>query len=152
MSIVLPAVGIAFAAFCVWLAVRIINRRERWAKWTLAAAIGTPALYVASFGPACWVSSRMNTESEAPVISIVYRPLTWTFAEAQWVNAPVPTKSEVALRNYASLLAKQGWIWMAIGDRDLVTGDDSFGPWEWMWSPPGPPPIALDPDDTSESN
>jgi len=25
-------IGIAFAAFCVWLAVRIVNRRERWAK------------------------------------------------------------------------------------------------------------------------
>jgi hypothetical protein len=36
MAILLPALGVAFAAFCVWLAVRIINRRERWAMWTLA--------------------------------------------------------------------------------------------------------------------
>jgi hypothetical protein len=34
MTIVLPALAIAFAAFCVWLAVRVYNRRERWAKWT----------------------------------------------------------------------------------------------------------------------
>jgi hypothetical protein len=32
MLIVLSAIGVAFAAFWVWLAVRIINRRERWAK------------------------------------------------------------------------------------------------------------------------
>ena len=38
MTILLPAQGTAFAAFCVWLTVRIVNRRERWAKWTLAGA------------------------------------------------------------------------------------------------------------------
>ncbi len=27
----LQVLGAAFAAFCVWLAVRIVNRRERWA-------------------------------------------------------------------------------------------------------------------------
>jgi type VI protein secretion system component VasK len=39
MAIVLLALSVAFAAFCVWLVVRIINRRERWAKWTLAGAL-----------------------------------------------------------------------------------------------------------------
>jgi hypothetical protein len=39
MSIVLPALGIAFAAFCVWLGVRVYNRRERWAKWSLATIL-----------------------------------------------------------------------------------------------------------------
>ena len=45
MALALLIVGIAFAAFCVWLTVRIIDRRERWAKWTLAGAIGLPALW-----------------------------------------------------------------------------------------------------------
>lgn len=58
MTILLPIVGVAFAAICVWLAVRIVNRRERWAKWTLAAVVGLPVLYVASFGPACWLTDR----------------------------------------------------------------------------------------------
>jgi hypothetical protein len=45
----------AIAAFCVWLGVRIVNRRERWAKRTLAGIVlGLPLLYVVSFGPACW--------------------------------------------------------------------------------------------------
>jgi hypothetical protein len=60
MSIVLPALAVAFAGFCVWLAVRIFNRRERWAKWTLAAVVGLPVLYVASFGPACWLTSQVD--------------------------------------------------------------------------------------------
>ena len=58
MTILLPALAIAIAAFCVWLTVRIVNRRERWVKWTLAGVVGVPVLYVASFGPACWVVDR----------------------------------------------------------------------------------------------
>ena len=50
----LSALAVAFAAFCVWLTARIVNRRERWAKLTLATTIGLLVLYVASFGPACW--------------------------------------------------------------------------------------------------
>src|SRR5665213_6235 len=62
MTILLSALAVAFAAFCVWLMVRIINRRERWAKWTLAAAVGLPTLYVAGFGPACWATSHANSD------------------------------------------------------------------------------------------
>ena len=35
-TVLLPALGVACAAVCVWLGVRIVNRRERWAKWMLA--------------------------------------------------------------------------------------------------------------------
>jgi len=55
MSILLPILAVSFAAFCVWLTVRILNRRERWAKWTLAALIVLPTLYVLSTGPALWL-------------------------------------------------------------------------------------------------
>ncbi len=47
-------VGVAFAALCIWLTVRIINRGERWAKWTAVALACVPILYGLSFGPACW--------------------------------------------------------------------------------------------------
>jgi hypothetical protein len=36
---VLSALGLAFAAFSVWLTVRIIARRERWAKRTATALV-----------------------------------------------------------------------------------------------------------------
>ena len=58
MIIVSSALIVAFGAMCVWLAVRVFNRSERWAKWTLAIAIGLPTLNVLSFGPACWWLSR----------------------------------------------------------------------------------------------
>jgi len=41
---VFAALAFAFAAFCVWLGVRIFNRRERWAK---LLAIATAILAVA---------------------------------------------------------------------------------------------------------
>jgi hypothetical protein len=47
VTILLSTLAVAFAAFCVWLTVRIVNRRERWAKWTLAVVVGLPVLYVA---------------------------------------------------------------------------------------------------------
>jgi hypothetical protein len=56
MSIVLPALPVAFATFCVWLGVRIFNRRERWAKWTaaglVAGIIASPVIYFLAVGPA----------------------------------------------------------------------------------------------------
>lgn len=55
MTVLFSVLSIAFAASCVWLTIHIVNRRERWAKRTLAAVvIGVPFLYVASFGPVCW--------------------------------------------------------------------------------------------------
>jgi len=35
MTMILPTLAVAFAAFCVWLTVRIVNRRE-----PLAIAVG----------------------------------------------------------------------------------------------------------------
>src|SRR5579863_4997533 len=62
MNILLAVLAAPFAAICVWLMVRIVNRRERWAKWTLVAALAIPLLYVASFGPACWITmNRQRT-------------------------------------------------------------------------------------------
>jgi hypothetical protein len=43
MSILIPALAVAFAAFCVWLGVRVYNRRERWAKWT---AVGLTSILI----------------------------------------------------------------------------------------------------------
>lgn len=70
------ALGVAFAALCVWLGVRIFNRRERWAKRT-AVIVLVPILYVASFGPACWISCRIQPSGK--VMSVVYWPLIAAF-------------------------------------------------------------------------
>lgn len=78
MEILLPPLLVACGAFCVWLAVRIINRREHWAKWTLAAVVSLPVLYIASFGPACWLSPARHYPlfgQPQRVAPGIYRPL-----------------------------------------------------------------------------
>jgi hypothetical protein len=82
---VLIVTGAIFAAICLWLAVRLINRRERWAKWTLVALLGVPALYLASFGPACWWLSVDPSKTRAdrfyfdgqPCAPRIYWPVGW---------------------------------------------------------------------------
>src|SRR5579872_4455612 len=45
---------VGFIAACIWLPVRIANRRERWAACMLVMVISPPLVYILSFGPACW--------------------------------------------------------------------------------------------------
>lgn len=58
MNALFSALAVALVAFAVWLTVCLVNRRERWAKWVLAATLVIPVTYVASFGPACWLTSQ----------------------------------------------------------------------------------------------
>jgi hypothetical protein len=51
MTLLLPALAVAFAGFCIWLAVRIVNRRERWAKRLAWGLIAMSAIYALSSGP-----------------------------------------------------------------------------------------------------
>jgi hypothetical protein len=71
----LPTLAFAFAAFCVWLTVRIINRWERWAKWTLAGMLVLPLLYVTSFGFAIRAYHRDPAHASYATIVKAYRPL-----------------------------------------------------------------------------
>jgi len=81
MTILLPTLAAAFAAFCVWLAVRIVNRQERWAKWTLGMVVGLPVLYVAGFGPACWLCEHGILGQNAAWAA--FRPMTWLACNGQ---------------------------------------------------------------------
>jgi hypothetical protein len=79
-EVVLAFAAIIFTAFCVWLAVRIVNRRERWAKWTALIAVALPMVYVASFGPACWLVGDYLDASEwiIDAVPIAYYPILWS--------------------------------------------------------------------------
>lgn len=60
MEIVLAILGVSYAAFCIWLTVRIVNRRERWAKRMLAVMAAVPVLYVLSSGPMTMLAFRSH--------------------------------------------------------------------------------------------
>ena len=59
--ILLPILAVAFAAFCVWLTARIVNRRERWAKWTAVGLAAFLALHPLSAGPAFWADIKLSS-------------------------------------------------------------------------------------------
>src|SRR5262245_7492771 len=96
MAIVLATLAVAFAAFCVWLTVRIANRKERWAKWTLAGVVGMPVLYVASFGPVCWIAKpyavdhsgstepRRFTDDRVASVPAIYFPIGWAAERSEF--------------------------------------------------------------------
>jgi len=98
MEMILTVLSVAFAALCVWLTVRTVNRRERWAKRMLAALlVGTPVLYVASFGPAIWLTKLDSPW--APQTAAIYWPLGRAL-----VNAPEVIREPLGW--YAGLFAQ----------------------------------------------
>jgi hypothetical protein len=78
MVLAVSIFGVAFAAFCVWLTVRIYNRRERWATRTAAALVVLLVLYPLSAGPFTWlVFHGWLPDWAMPVVHGLYRPLEW---------------------------------------------------------------------------
>jgi hypothetical protein len=107
MNIVVLTLAVAVAAVCVWLIVRIINRREPWAKWTLVAVVvGVPVVYVLSFGPACWwftVPSGYSNVDEilgAPLPPVAAHQIYWPIG---WLATHGPLSIERLLAWYAKL-------------------------------------------------
>lgn len=124
MSILLPALSAAFAAFCVWLAVRIVNRREAWAKWTAGAGICLPVLYLLSFGPACWWLSQPLEQSNVPIL---------TMRRAPAVYEPIATAVPHCPR---SLLVAINWYGtVGLGDDTAVYLADSADTGIVLWGP-----------------
>ena len=107
MALAMSIFGVAFAAFCVWLTVRVMNRRERWAKWTLTGVIGLPILYVASIGPACWITSRTNRGGK--LIPKVYQPVIEAF-----LSGGYDSQISRAFRWYSTVGAADHWGWFDI--------------------------------------
>ena len=76
MALALSTFGIAFAAFGVWVTVRIINRPEQWTKWVAVALIVTLLAYPLMVGTAAWVRIRVPLPNWArPFVTAVILPL-----------------------------------------------------------------------------
>jgi hypothetical protein len=74
------------------------------AFWTTVVVILLPLLYVLSFGPACWITSR--TERGGALMPVIYRPITWR------LSGPQPVRD--AIHWYASIGAAPYWRWQNI--------------------------------------
>ncbi len=120
MVFALSIIGIAFAAVCAWLTVRIVNRRERSAKRTLAAVVGIPVLYVASFGPTCWMSDWFGLSPGHGVRSI-YGPLLAYRVQSSATSNALTWYGESLSPSY---LSKRG----TAADRFIFRARDRWGP------------------------
>jgi heme/copper-type cytochrome/quinol oxidase subunit 4 len=49
------------------------NRKHGWPFWFAVVFVVLPLLYVASFGPACWISSR--TVHGPAIVNVAYQPV-----------------------------------------------------------------------------
>jgi hypothetical protein len=92
MAITLSIFGVSFAAFCIWLVVRIVNRRERWAKWTLAVVAVAPVIYLLTYGVAVRYDRRQLLPAwTRPVGERAFAPIYWLLS-----NGPMPVRSSLA--------------------------------------------------------
>jgi hypothetical protein len=66
----------------LWLADR---SRQFW----IVTALALPVAYLASFGPACWMSVRARSEPACRRIGEVYWPLLWIGMNTAWGISPV---------------------------------------------------------------
>jgi hypothetical protein len=78
------------------------RKKSVW-PWIVALLVGLSALYVASFGPACWISSR--TDSGAKIVDRVYQPLM-----RLWWRGAIPSERDL-LQRYALLYASNTKWW-----------------------------------------
>jgi hypothetical protein len=83
----LAILGVTFGGACVWLTVRIVNRRERWAKWTLAVLISLPLIYVLSER----VRAHIRHQAPAPATAnrlVVHESGIWPGAHTYQLDQP----------------------------------------------------------------
>jgi len=86
--------------------------------WTTVMVLVLLVGYPLSFGPACWMTSRLNAGASA--IPVVYRPLTWTMSPSS--NALMNRLSSW----YAKVGASDDWEWGPVHDEK----GRHIG---WMW-------------------
>ena len=91
------------------------DRRPLW-PWIVALLIGLPVLYVASFGPVCWLSSRTGNQHSGTVatVELVFQPLLRLAVEG-----PEPICDWVT--NYAQVGAQPEWCF-----RSSCWADDCY--------------------------
>jgi hypothetical protein len=78
------------------------RKKPGWAFWLIVALIGLPVLYVASFGPACWITSRCDLSPAR--LAAAYRPMMWVMG-----NGPGPLSD--ALVWYSFVGSADDWAW-----------------------------------------
>jgi hypothetical protein len=130
------------------------DRKKPGVVFWATVALLVPFLYVASFGPACWLTSRL--ECGANLLPTIYRPLVATImidrekerqqsAAYSWMEGRpenVPVVPDGRLAWFAGLGAPAGWRWrycaiytirpVLVGDARIRIRDEA---WQWNSRP-----------------
>jgi hypothetical protein len=86
MLIVIPALGAALATFCIWLTVRVINRKERWATRAIILLAGMPLTYALSLPPAAWLVNKRAIPLRSA--AIFYNPILRQVGKSpEWIRS-----------------------------------------------------------------
>jgi len=91
------------------------ERNKSHSFWITALLVGVPVLYVTSFGPACWITSRFDVRKP---LGFVFRPVMLMWWHGQ------PPRQDDALDRYSRLAAAPGW---GMG-LDVKSGAYDWGP------------------------
>jgi len=86
------------------------ERKPLW-LWIVALMMAPPVLYVASFGPACWITSRSSPSGDW--LLVAYRPLMWTMEDG-----PAPASDAIVW--YSFVGAAKIWGWEVDPDAHIV--------------------------------
>jgi hypothetical protein len=88
MSILLPALAVAFAAFCVWLAVRIVNRRTppKLKPLMITAVVVAVVAYPLSIGPVAYLVLTGRLPEQCMWI---YRPLVFASRNSKAIRTAI---------------------------------------------------------------
>ncbi len=86
MRILFQTMGVVVAAFCIWIGVRLVNRRERWAKrTTVSLSVSFPVLYVLNIGPA----AKLAQSTGEYWLMLPYCPIAWLVEASETIGSIV---------------------------------------------------------------
>jgi hypothetical protein len=112
------------------------------AFWATVVVVVGLVAYPLSFGPACWITSRLDRGAD--LIPVLYRPLTWAMSPEHGT-----TINRVSTW-YAKVGAAENWEWGPSWNMNYfgAVGNPpaSFVGWMWVRSPDiyvWPPPAML---------
>jgi hypothetical protein len=88
--------------------------------WATVAVVVVLVAYPLSFGPACWITSRLDRG--ANLVPVAYRPLTWAMSPTS------DTMINRVSRWYSKIGAAENWEWVCARSK-----------WNaiWIWVPVG---------------
>ncbi len=98
------------------------DRKKPGVAFWATVAVVVVLVYVASIGPACWLTSGLNARVE--FVSIIYRPVTFFFVGSD--HRISPTSS--AICRYCCIGASPGWGWWR------ASADSDAFEWSYSWS------------------